>query len=470
MTPLPAGLRLDLDRTVRRGPGGTLIGGSPRRVVRLSKAGWRALRALEQGADASPAARALGRRLVDAGMAHPRPAWRAARDVTVVIPVRDRSADLGRCLAALDPGMPVVVVDDGSSDPEATAEVAARHGNARLVRRSAPGGPAVARNAALAAVETELIAFLDSDCVAPRSWLEALSGHFDDPLVGAVAPRVRPVGRRRGLLGRYLAARSPLDMGTGAAVVQPGGAVSYVPTAALVARRAALGDGFDAALRYGEDVDLVWRLRAAGWRVRYDPRVTVGHDEPATLRSLLARRFRYGTSAAPLAARHPGRLAPAVVPVWPALAALLLLRRRPGPAAVIAAQQTIAVSHRVRGRGLPGALGLWWFGEASAQAALSVARYVATFALPAALAAALRSRRRAALGLLALPLLDEWRRARPELDPVRWTALGLADDAAYGAGVWWGCVRERTVRPLLPRIIARRPYGPGKGRRADLPR
>jgi mycofactocin system glycosyltransferase len=469
VTPLPPGLRLVLDRTVRRGPGGTLIGGSPRRILRLSNDGWRALALLEQGVDAPAAARALGRRLVEAGMAHPCPAPREARDVTIVIPVRDRLAELGRCLGALDPATAVIVVDDGSSDPSAIATAVARHGNARLLRRPAPGGPAVARNAALAVANTELVAFLDSDCVAPRTWLPALSGHFDDPLVGAVAPRVRLAGRPRGLLGRYLAARSPLDMGAGAAGVQPGGAVSYVPTAALVVRRAALGDGFDAALRYGEDVDLVWRLRAAGWSVRYDPGVSVGHDEPATLRGLLARRFRYGTSAAPLAARHPGRLVPAVVPLWPALAALLLLTRRPGPAAVVAAQQSIAVSHRARGRGLPGAFGLWWFGETAGQTVLSVGRYAATFGLPVALATAVRRRRPTMLALLALPLLDEWRRSAPELDPVRWTALGLADDAAYGAGVWWGCVRARTVRPLLPRIIARR-RAPEPRRQADLRR
>ena len=46
--------------------------------------------------------------------------------------------------------------------------------------------------------------------------------------------------------------------------------VSYVPTAALLVRRAALdsvtpggGAVFDPALRYGEDVDLVWRLHDA---------------------------------------------------------------------------------------------------------------------------------------------------------------------------------------------------------------
>jgi hypothetical protein len=35
---------------------------------------------------------------------------------------------------------------------------------------------------------------------------------------------------------------------------------------------------------------------------------------------------------------------------------------------------------------------------------------------------------------------------------VRFSALHVADDAAYGAGVWAGCARERTLVPLVPRI------------------
>jgi mycofactocin glycosyltransferase len=266
--------------------------------MRLTAAGWQTLRALERGDRTSAASRALGRRLLDAGLAHPRPEpGDALPDVTVVIPARDRAEEVDRCLAALDPEIKVIVVDDGSRDDLRLASVARRHG-ARLLRRDSPGGPSAARNAAIRDLTSELVAFLDSDCVPSRGWLQALAGHFEDPLVGAAAPRVRPSpDTPSSTLQRYLAARSPLDMGAREAGVEPGGLVSYVPAAALVMRRRALGGGFDAALRYGEDVDLVWRVRDAGWRVRYDPHVAVAHREPSTLRHVLARRFRYGNEA-----------------------------------------------------------------------------------------------------------------------------------------------------------------------------
>ena len=67
--------------------------------------------------------------------------------------------------------------------------------------------------------------------------------------------------------------------------------------------------GFAEDMQVGEDVDFVWRLAAAGWRTRYEPAATMGHPHRARLHAWLARRKDYGTSAAALERRHPGRCA-----------------------------------------------------------------------------------------------------------------------------------------------------------------
>ena len=455
LEPLPADVRLVLDRSVRRHRDGrVLVGGAPLRAMRLTSAGRAAVEALLAGDAQGEAARTLGRRLVDAGLAHPRPpASPRLAEVTVVVPVRDRPAALDRCLAAVGTGVPVVVVDDGSAEPARVRAVGLRHG-ATVVRREHGGGPAAARNTALAAVTTALVAFLDSDCVPEPGWLATTAAHFGDPLVGAVAPRVRPDAARRRAPARerYAAARSPLDMGGRESAVVPGGRVPYVPTAALVVRRRALGDGFDPRLRHGEDVDLVWRLHDAGWRVRLEPRATVRHAEPDTWRALLARRHRYGTSAAPLSRRHPGRLAPLAVRPGPAAVAALLLARRPRSAAALAAVQGAVAARRVRRTGVPAVAALPRPARAGADTLVRVGRAATTLAGPA-LVAALCSRRARwpALVLLAAPPLREWARRRPRLDPARWTAACVADDVAYGLGVWRGCLAHRTAAPLRPR-------------------
>ena len=131
-------------------------------------------------------------------------------------------------------------MDDGSQIRPSTAGVCRRHG-ARLGRRPVPAAARrPARNDGLALVTTPLVAFLDSDCVPrARSGSAGLAAHFADPMVGAVAPRVRPV-TGNSAAGRYLAARAPLDLGPAEARVAPLTRLSYVPTAALLVRAGAV--------------------------------------------------------------------------------------------------------------------------------------------------------------------------------------------------------------------------------------
>jgi mycofactocin system glycosyltransferase len=459
--PLPEGAHLVLDRSVRSlAAGSVLAGGHPGRLLRLSPAGRQALVGLLDGSPSTDAARRLGRRLVDAGMAHPvapSPMRAHTPEVTVVIPVRDRTTLLERCLASLGSGSPIVVVDDGSTDPAAVAAVCRRHG-AIVVVRAVNGGPAAARNQALITVGTELVAFLDSDCVADPEWLDRLTGLFDDPMVGAVAPRVRPLDGNGSVLSRYLDGRSPLDMGPDPSPVGPGRRVRYVPTAALVVRRRALeDDGFDPDLQIGEDVDLVWRLVERGWQVRYQPAVEVGHHEPSSWVALLGRRFRYGTSAGPLSVRHPGELAPVQLRPWPTAAAVGLLAGQPRVAAAATLSSGALLARQTRPLGVPTTLALGWGLQATVWTTIGLARAATTLAGPVlglAVAAGPRHRRlrRAALALAAVPPLVEWWQRRPGLDPLRWMTACLADDLSYGAGVWLGSIRSRTTGPLLPTV------------------
>jgi mycofactocin glycosyltransferase len=480
-----AGLRLRPDPGLRSLNGGTvLLGGYPYRMLRLGPAGAAHVTRWWAGEPVagSPGAQALARRLLETGIALPAPSGGPGpEDVTVVIPVRDRPAELALCLEGLRTYR-VLVVDDGSDDPAAVGAVAAAAGAACL-HRPVNGGPAAARNTGLAAVDTPLVAFLDSDCVPALGWLDGLLPHFADPVVAAVAPRIVPYEPDdttgdprliRSWLAHYEGVSSTLDMGAVPSIVRPGAKVSYVPGAALVARVAAAraAGGFAERMPVGEDVDFVWRLGDRGGQVRYEPTAVVAHQHRVRLGRWFARRMDYGTSAAPLELRHPGTLpavamsgwtaaAWAVAAGWPGRGPAAVLGPVTGPAigTAITAGATALLARRLApltgDQTWPVATRLAAGGTVAAGRLLgsTLSRAWWPVALPVAVAVP-RLRLPLAALTLAPPILG-WAERRPPMDPVRYVSARLLDDVAYSLGVWRGCLRHRTARPLLPKLTWR---------------
>ena len=458
-------MRFSFDESVRRLDGGkVLIGGSPITTMRLSAAGSDALdRLVSAGVTGlTGPERALARRLTDAGMLVPHPAvapGTTGADLTVVIPVRDGADGLDATLGSIErarvrPGR-VIVVDDASDDAGAVARVAARHG-AHLIVRAENGGPAVARNDGLAGVATPLVAFVDADVEVDPAWLDVALAFLDEAAVAMVAPRVLPVVGG-GRLDRYEQARSSLDMGRRPGPVRRRSRIAYVPSAALVGRTDVVRvvGGFDPDLRFGEDVDLVWRLDDAGHRVWFcGDESVVRHRVRPRWSGWLRQRFDYGTSAAPLEQRHPGALAPLGVSRWSVGVWGLVTIGHPVAGAAVVVGTTVAqgrklgaFEHPMREAARLVVLGNLGAGE-------SIARALVRPWFPITLAAASVSRRtrRVALTAAVGPALLEWRRRRPPLDPVSWVAISLVDDLAYSAGVWVGCGRAGRWGALRPAV------------------
>jgi len=483
---LPTRSRLLLDPETVVGEEGTWIaGGQPLVVARLTPRAAALTERLAAGLSVGdleqPLGNAVARWLSDRGLAHPRPSpadGPSPDQVSAIIPLGEADRQLGATLSALaDAGVgEIVVVADGVDPTRALAE--APPGPTLVVVRTAERlGPAAARNRGARAATNGVLAFCDSDCVPLGACLDVLLAHLGDPSVALVAPRVighPPAHGPGGRLGwparleRYEAAFGPHDQGLRAAPVRHASRVPWVPGAFVVVDAKAFWSvgGFDESLRTGEDVDLCWRLEAAGWRLRYEPAALAEHSARTELRAWLRQRFGYGASAGPLARRHRGRSslgvasptsiataawflgAPSalVVGTWVLSAASLFrrLERLTGTTGALdLARRQLASAIRASPAQLASALGSAW-----APVVLATLAVTATGRTPRPLR---RLGRRAAFLVLARHGA-RWLSVRPDLDLASTVALGLAGDAAFGAGVWRGCIAARSAWPLVPRL------------------
>ncbi|GGD06432.1 mycofactocin system glycosyltransferase [Nocardioides daphniae] len=462
---MPSGFTVELDPSVRQlDEGRLLVGGSPLTAMRLSPTAHAMLRGRRLTVSDDGSAR-VADRLLAGNLAQPVAGPVADPvELTVVVPVLDRAEQLDRCLAALHP-LPLVVVDDASHDPAAVAAVARRHG-ARLVALTTNLGPAGARNVGLAHVDTEAVAFVDSDVEATAHDLLTLARHLADPAVALVGPKVAGHARsgRPRWFERYDAAASSLSLGPRPYAVRPGAGVAWLPSACLVARTASLRDGFDASMRVGEDVDLVWRLVESGHRVRYEPAVAVRHDVRTSVRGWLGRKVLYGSGGASLAERHGGHVAPAVLSPGLAVAgaAVLLRRRWSAPvaaAALVHAGVTVAkvLPGDVRRRDRAGvgavlaARGLGW--AVRQESALLLRHWWPLTALALPVPAV---RRAVATALVVDTLVALGETLDDDLDLPALVVGRRLDDGAYGLGLWLGALRARSTAALRPRRPGRR--------------
>jgi glycosyltransferase involved in cell wall biosynthesis len=207
---------------------------------------------------------------------------------SIIVPVYNGGDAFERCLDALFRssfrGWEFIVVDDGSTD--GSADLAARRGATVL---SSPGrqGPGAARNLGARRAVGEFLFFLDADCAVHPETLEtaagilkaqpaidALFGSYDD---APAAPNF--IAQYKNLFHHYVHQRA-----------DPEAATFWAGCGAI--RRTAFDavGGFDAELFSRpsiEDIELGYRLRECGFRIRLGKSVRVKHLKAWTFEGLL---------------------------------------------------------------------------------------------------------------------------------------------------------------------------------------
>jgi glycosyltransferase involved in cell wall biosynthesis len=238
--------------------------------------------------------------------------------VDVVVPFRGSAedrAELGQRLARLvrRQGDSVTIVDNTPrqerTEPRERVLPGASDGVAVLV---GPGlrVPAAARNRGAALGKGDWILFLDDDVEPPEDLLDRYfepapadrtallaGGVQDEP----VPPDARPVARYA-----YIRAATSQDD------TFRFGDWGFPKTANVAVRRSALEavGGFTLGVRAGEDSDLTYRLRGAGWDVERREDAGVIHRSRQTLRSFVIQKATHGSGGAWIDRRYPGASPP----------------------------------------------------------------------------------------------------------------------------------------------------------------
>ncbi len=238
------------------------------------------------------------------GTCPPRPATMPM--VSVVICAYNAERTMRPCLESLRrldyPNFEVVIVDDGSRDK--TADISMDFPEFRLIGQPNKG-LSVARNVGMHAARGEIIAYTDSDCVVDPHWLTLMvRSMVENDFDGCGGPNYAP--HEDGWVEASCAA-SP---GAPCHVLVAEDRAEHLAGCNMVFSKAALAKigGFDPQFTAaGDDVDICWRMLAAGYKLGFSPAAFVWHFRRNTVKAYYGQQRGYGRAEAMLFPKYPER-------------------------------------------------------------------------------------------------------------------------------------------------------------------
>lgn len=224
--------------------------------------------------------------------------------VSVVVCAYNAADTLEDNLTSLEnltyPDFEIILVNDGSRDR--TGEIARQHPRVNLVEVP-NGGLSAARNIGLSHATGDIVAYTDADTRVDRDWLTFLVQPFlRGDVVASGGPNVVPPDDPP--MAQCIA-RAP---GGPTHVLLDDRTAEHVPGCNMAFRREALlaVRGFNPIyLRAGDDVDVCWRLQAAGGMIGFAASALVWHHHRSTIRAYWRQQVGYGEGEKWLMAHHP---------------------------------------------------------------------------------------------------------------------------------------------------------------------
>ena len=256
-------------------------------------------------------------------------------DISVAICTLNGAGKLPEVIKALKSELPskaeILVIDDGSKDN--SSEIATKM-SVRVIRHPENLGYGAARQTAVDACRTEILAYVDDSCVVTQGWYRGLQNAWSSAdsetriIVGLMRPSQEP-GYFGGYTSRYNpfvpiqvnSVKTPLArvfsyLGGRAAPID-GSPIFSAPNGNMSGRIKSIRDvgGFDSQASGGSEDDLLCskiREKFGAGAIRFAEQCEVVHYETPTLKRVLRRSYSYGKSNSILAKKR--KIAPIFFP------------------------------------------------------------------------------------------------------------------------------------------------------------
>jgi O-antigen biosynthesis protein len=226
-----------------------------------------------------------------------------AAKLSVVIAAYNARATIRECLNSLESQLQArpyedfeIILVDSSTDGTAGL-VASEFPRVRLTHCGERKFCGSARNIGIAQGHGEIIAFIDADCVAASDWAaRILAAHeCHDAVGGAIgnAAQKSYVG-----WAAYLSEFSAWMPKTPPQVMTDVAAANMSYKRKIFDELGRLLEG-----TYCSDTEFHWRMMAKGYRINFDPRITVYHHSIPTFGSFVRHEIHHGQSFARVRAR-----------------------------------------------------------------------------------------------------------------------------------------------------------------------
>lgn len=221
--------------------------------------------------------------------------------ISVVVASYNSKETIEACLVSLlnqKTSVPFEIIVVDSSEDGTQELVRKKFPNIRMRHYGERKFPGAARNKGISIADSEIIAFIDSDCEARMNWIDEIAKAHRSPCPA---------------IGGTIANRAPANLTAWAAYFCefnqwiPNQDEKWIPDfpAANISYKKEVLDKIGPFMEgvYCSDTDLHWRLGKCGLRIRFVPSITIAHRSIEKLNKFLKHEFFHGQSFARLRIR-----------------------------------------------------------------------------------------------------------------------------------------------------------------------